>query len=112
MTFANLTLKSVALLGLLMATVPMARAEGGDVDAATQAKITALMTAQGYDVRKMDVEGRMLEVYAVKDGKTYQVFYDEKLALVKTCDEAGCTDGSNAEDGEGMRMLATRRWAL
>lgn len=101
MTFTNLTLKSVALLGMVMATAPMAMAEGGTVEAATQAKITELMTAQGYDVRKMDIEGGMLEVYAVKDGKTYQVFYDEKLALVKTCDDAGCTDGSNAEDGEG-----------
>lgn len=100
MTFTNLTLKSVALLGMLMTTAPMAMAEGGDVDAATQAKITELMTAQGYDVRKMEIEGGMLEVYAVKDGKTYQVFYDEKLALVKTCDEAGCTDGSTAEAGE------------
>lgn len=100
MTLANFTLKSAALLGFLLATAPMAMAEGGDVDAATQAKLTELMTAQGYDVRKMDVEGGMIEVYAVKDGKTFQVFYDEKLALVKTCDEAGCTDGSSAEGDE------------
>ena len=100
MTLANLTLKSIALLGFLLATTPMAMAEGGDVDAATQAKPTEVMTAQGYDVRKMDVEGGMIEVYAVKDGKTFQVFYDEKLALVKTCDKAGCTDGSSAEGDE------------
>ncbi len=99
MTFTNLTLKSVALMGILMTTAPMAMAEGGEVDAATQTKITELMTAQGYDVRKMEMEDGMLEVYAVKDGKTFQVFYDEKLALVKTCDEAGCTDGSSAEGG-------------
>lgn len=99
MTFTNLTLKSAALLGLLLATAPMAMAEGGDVEAATQAKITELMTAQGYDVRKMEMEDGLLEVYAVKDGKTFQVFYDEKLALVKTCDDAGCTDGSSAEGG-------------
>ena len=101
MTFTNLTLKSAALLGMLLATAPMAMAEGGDVDAATQAKITELMTAQGYDVRKMEIEDGLLEVYAVKDGKTYQVYYDEKLALVKTCNEAGCTDGTTAEGAEG-----------
>lgn len=100
MKFANLTLKSAVLIGMLFAAAPMAMAEGGDVDAATEAKITELMTAQGYDVRKMEMEGGMLEVYAVKDGKTFQVFYDDKLALVKTCDDAGCTDGSSAEGGE------------
>ena len=66
MTFTNLTLKSVALLGLLMSTAPMAMAEGSEVDATTKAKITELMTAQGYDVRKMDVEGGMIEVHAVE----------------------------------------------
>lgn len=101
MTLAKFTLKSTALLGLLFVAAPMAMAEGGDVDAATEAKITELMTAQGYDVRKMEMEDGLLEVYAVKDGKTFQVFYDEKLALVKTCDEAGCTDGTTAEGSEG-----------
>lgn len=101
MSLANLTLKSAALIGMLFAAAPMAMAEGGDVDAATQAKITERMTAQGYDVRKMEIEDGMLEVYAVKDGKTYQVFYDDKLALVKTCDDAGCTDGSRDESSEG-----------
>lgn len=101
MTLTNLTLKSATLLGFLMLGAPMAMAEGGDVDAATQAKITATMTAEGYDVRKMEIEDGFLEVYAVKDGKTFQVFYDDKLALVKTCGESGCTDGSAAEGGEG-----------
>ena len=100
MTFANLTLKSVALMGMLAFGAPMAMAEGSKVDAATQTKITDLMTAQGYDVRKMEIEDGLLEVYAVKDGKTFEVFYDDKLALVKTCDEAGCTDGSSVEGGE------------
>ena len=66
MTLANLTLKSIALLGFLLATTSMAMAEGGDVDAATQAKPTEVLTAQGYDGRKMDVEGGMIEVHAVE----------------------------------------------
>ena len=101
MTLTNLTFKSVTLLGFLLLGAPMALAEGGDVDAATQTRITEMMTAQGYDVRKMEMEDGLLEVYAVKDGNTFQVFYDEKLALVKTCDADGCTDGSTAEGGEG-----------
>jgi hypothetical protein len=101
MTLANLTLKSATLLGFLFVAAPMAMAEGSDADAATQAKITAEMTAEGYDVRKMQVEDGVLEVYAVKDGKTFQVFYDKNLVLIKTCDDAGCSDGSTAEGGEG-----------
>lgn len=101
MTLTNLTLKSAALVGMLFLGAPMAMAEGGDVDAASATKITAEMTAQGYEVRKMNTEGGIIEVYAVKGGKTFQVFYDAKLALVKTCDDAGCSDGSTAEGGEG-----------
>ena len=101
MKLSHFTLKAATLTGMLFVAAPMAMAAGGTVDAATQTKITEMMTAQGYDVRKMDMEGGMLEVYAVKDGKTFQVFYDAKLALVKTCGENGCSDGSNAEDGEG-----------
>lgn len=100
MSLAKLTFKTAAVLAILLLGAPMAMAERADVDAATQAKITDVMTAQGYDVRKMEIEDGLLEVYAVKDGKTFQVFYDEKLTLVKTCDDAGCTDGSTTEGGE------------
>ena len=53
-------------------------------DAATQEKITTELTAQGYEVRKIDTEDGMIEVYAVKDGKTYELYLDADLKIVRT----------------------------
>lgn len=77
--------KTAALLALALAlTAPAARAEDGAVDAATQARVEAAMTAQGYEVRKIEAEDGLIEVYAVKDGKTYEIFLDADLNVVKT----------------------------
>ena len=39
----------------------------------------------GYDVRRSKVEGSCYEVYGVKDGKLYELFYSpEDLSLKKT----------------------------
>jgi len=78
--------RSTAVLVLALAfAAPMARAETeGMVDAATQARITTELTAQGYEVRKIGQEDGMIEVYAVKDGKTYELYLDSDLKIVKT----------------------------
>jgi hypothetical protein len=68
-------------------TAPMALASDDAVDTATQDKVRAELTAQGYDVRKIQREDGMIEVYAVKDGKTYELYLDETLKVVKTSDE-------------------------
>ena len=57
-------------------------------DAATQAKITEQLTAAGYQVRKIDREDGMIEVYAVKDGKMYELYLDADLKIVKTKEES------------------------
>jgi hypothetical protein len=54
-----------------------------DVDPAVQAKVTAQLTAQGYDVRKVQMEDGMIEVYAVNDGKTSEIYLNDKLEVVK-----------------------------
>ncbi|SPH17879.1 hypothetical protein DEA8626_01407 [Defluviimonas aquaemixtae] len=53
-------------------------------DAATQAKITENLAAEGYEVRKIDTEDGMIEVYAVRDGKMYELYLDEDLKVVRT----------------------------
>ena len=58
-----------AAFATIAATATLAFASD-DIDPALQAKITAQLTAQGYDVRKVQMEDGMIEVYAVKDGKT------------------------------------------
>jgi hypothetical protein len=85
---------TAAVFGLSLLAAPMAMAES-EVDAATKDKVTADLTAQGYDVRKMEMEDGMLEVYAVKDGKTLQLFLDKDLKVVKTCEGNTCEEGEN-----------------
>lgn len=42
----------------------------------TAGEITASLTAQGYEVRKVKPEDGMLEAYAMKDGKRYELYVD------------------------------------
>ena len=45
----------------------------------------AAATAAGYEVRKSKVEGSCYEVYGVKEGKLYELFYSpEDLSLKHT----------------------------
>lgn len=79
-------LTAAAILGLSMLAAPMAMAESdeGEVDAATTEKVTAQLTAEGFEVRKLDLEDGMIEAYVVKDGETSTVFLDpETLEVVK-----------------------------
>lgn len=55
-----------------------------DLDEATRTKITEQLTAEGYEVRKIDSEDGMIEVYALKDGKKLELYLDAELKVVKT----------------------------
>ncbi|MCB2144794.1 MAG: PepSY domain-containing protein, partial [Rhodobacteraceae bacterium] len=50
-----------------------------EIDTATQAKVTEQLTAQGYEVRRIDSEDGMIEVYAMKDGKKVELYLNEAL---------------------------------
>ncbi|MHA1529461.1 MAG: PepSY domain-containing protein [Alphaproteobacteria bacterium] len=55
----------------------------------TADEIAASLAAQGYEVRKIKPEDGMLEAYALKDGKRYEVYVDTttgKVAKVKAED--------------------------
>jgi Peptidase propeptide and YPEB domain len=75
-------LASVALAATLLAA-PQAFASD-KIDAALKDKVTIEMKAKGYDVRKVQMEDGMIEVYAVKDGKTYELYLDDNLQVVKS----------------------------
>lgn len=51
------------------------------------AEITALMVAQGYEVRSVQIEDGRYEVYAVKDGAMVELYLDDNLALVAGGDD-------------------------
>ncbi|SMX35921.1 PepSY domain-containing protein [Maliponia aquimaris] len=64
--------------------LPALASDGPAIDDARKAEITTLLTAQGYEVRKIDSEDGMIEVYALKDGKRYELYLDAALQIVRT----------------------------
>ena len=57
-----------------------------ELDGATVGKtaeeITTSLTSQGYEVRKVKPEDGMLEAYAMKDGKRYEIYVDTSTGTV------------------------------
>ena len=43
---------------------------------AEHARVTDAVTAQGYEVRKLEREDGLIEVYALKEGKRYELYVD------------------------------------
>ena len=54
------------------------------VDPATKDKLAAQLVAEGYDVRKIEMEDGQIEAYALKDGKKYELYFDADLVLIKS----------------------------
>lgn len=75
------TLTAIAL-ALTCLSAP-AFADGDSVDAAIKDKLTAQLTAEGYDVRKIETEDGLIEVYVVKDGETSSLWFDADLKPVE-----------------------------
>ncbi len=73
-----------AFMTALVLAAPVFASTDGLVDKATQEKITADLTAQGYDVRKIQMEDGMVEVYAMKDGKKLELYLDATGKVVTT----------------------------
>ena len=48
----------------------------------TAEQIAASLTAQGYEVKKVKPEDGMLEAYAMKDGKRYEVYVNTTTGTV------------------------------
>jgi hypothetical protein len=78
------TLTTAAILGLSLVAAPMAMADE-EVDAATTEKVTTKLTAEGFEVRKLEIEDGLIEAYVVKAGATSSLFLDPtSLEVVKT----------------------------
>ncbi len=79
--FAALTL-SLALSGSLAHA-----ADEASLTDAKKAEITALLVAQGYEIRSIQIEDGLYEVYAIKDGATAELYLDDNLNLVEGGEE-------------------------
>ncbi|MFZ1662915.1 MAG: PepSY domain-containing protein [Paracoccaceae bacterium] len=53
------------------------------VDATTQDKLTKLLTDQGYEIRRIDAEDGLIEVYALKGGHKLEIYFDKDLKQVE-----------------------------
>ncbi|HUS53440.1 MAG TPA: PepSY domain-containing protein, partial [Thermohalobaculum sp.] len=53
----------------------------------TADEITSSLVAQGYEVKKVKPEDGMLEAYALKDGKRYEVYVDTTTGMVSKVKE-------------------------
>lgn len=72
---------ATALAALTLAAPAMA---SPDVDTDTAAQVREKLTAEGYEVRKIDSEDGMIEVYALKDGARLELYLDADLNVVRS----------------------------
>ena len=76
---------TTAISALALSTLSLTGASASpNIDAATEAKVRETLTASGYDVRRVDSEDGMIEVYAMKDGRKLELYLDDALNIVKT----------------------------
>lgn len=76
-------LLSASLVALALIAL-VAHASDSGLSPEAEAKLRTDLTAQGYDVRKIEAEDGMVEVYAIKAGKTVELYLDADLKIVKT----------------------------
>ncbi|QFT92785.1 hypothetical protein FIU86_08010 [Roseovarius sp. THAF9] len=58
--------------------------DDGKLDMAKADQIKTQLTAEGYEVRKVEMEDGMYEAYAMKDGERYEIYLDSDLNIVKS----------------------------
>ncbi len=76
-------IRLTALLLVLSAGAALA-SDSVTLDAAKKNEITTTLTDQGYEVRRVDVEDGLFEVYALKDGKKVEIYLDAALNVVRS----------------------------
>lgn len=72
---------AIALLGSATTGHAATRA---DLTDERKTEITQLLTEQGYEVRQVQIEDGMYEVYALKDGERFEIYLDDSLAVAMT----------------------------
>ncbi len=75
--------KAALFVLALGAAAPLPALASGAVAPEVQAQITEMLTADGYEVRKIVPEDGMIEVYALKDGQMLELYLDADLNIVR-----------------------------
>ena len=76
----------IIALALVLAAGTAAVASGAHetADPAAVEAITAQLTAEGYELREIEVEDGQYEVYALKDGTRYEIYLDSDFSILKS----------------------------
>jgi len=74
----SLTLTVALGLGLTAGAMAMA-SNYENITEEMRAQITTQLESEGYDVRKIEQEDGMIEVYALKDGQRFEIYLDKDL---------------------------------
>ncbi len=82
-------MKRIIILALALSAASLASASQtneikGKPSAAVVEQITSGLSAEGYDVRSVKTEDGMYEVYALKDGKRYELYFGKDLKMLDT----------------------------
>lgn len=76
------------IIALALAITAGGMAQASDdymkIDPAKAEQIRAQLGAQGYDVRKIEMDDGLYEAYALKDSVLYEIHLSQDLTIVKT----------------------------
>ena len=75
--------KSILAASVLSIAVAGAAVAGSPVSDEVKAQASAALTAQGYEVRSVQMEDGMIEAYAIKDGKAFEIYLDAEMKIVE-----------------------------
>ncbi len=75
----------IIALALAVTIGGIAQASGYEkVDPAQAEEIKAMLTKQGYDVRRIKAEDGLYEAYAMKDGERFEIYLNDNIEIVRT----------------------------
>lgn len=68
----------IAAAALMTASASLPVLAESKVDPAKEKTLQTQLVAQGYEVHRFDMEDGYIEVYALKDGKRMEMYFDAK----------------------------------
>ena len=71
-------------LAICAGGIASASDDDGKLDMTKADQIKTQLTAEGYEVRKVEMEDGLYEAYAMKDGAHYEIYLDSELNIVKS----------------------------
>ncbi|MEQ8282080.1 PepSY domain-containing protein [Roseovarius confluentis] len=71
-------------LAIFAGGIASASDDDGKLDMAKADQIKTQLMAEGYEVRKVEMEDGLYEAYAMKDGERYEIYLDSDLNIVKS----------------------------